>query len=109
MKLQYQEQAIRAKKDAKPFTAGSRLWQTITFTLDGKEYEGLMSTHWLYFSRDEQWYKLNTKLYEVDIHDLELETRETPQQSLDEKRERRQARRRERRARDKARLEALEE
>jgi hypothetical protein len=108
MKLSYQDKPIRAKKDSRPYTAGGRLWTKVSVIIDEAEYEGLVSTHWVYFEYKDQWYKLNTRLYGVDIRNPVLYTREASQQSLDEKRERRQARRRERRARDRALREAQE-
>lgn len=105
MKLSYMDQPIRAKKDSKPYLAGGRIWKQVEFVLNGTEKQGLVSTHWLYFEHEDQWYKLNCQLYHVELRDLELKTRQVSQQTLDEKRARRQERRKERRARIKAALE----
>jgi hypothetical protein len=104
MKLRYQETDLRAKKDERPIpTIGGRNWKTVNFLLDGVETEGMIAKDWLYFARDGQWYKLDTRAAGIDLHqEIDLTTREVPKQSLEDKRARRQARRRERRAAKKA-------
>jgi len=99
MKLSYQEKPIRAKKDTKPIVLGARVWKNADFTINGEEITGLVSTHWLYFEYGEQWYKLDIQTYGVSLKDLELQTRQMPVQTIEDKRLRRQERRRARRAR----------
>ena len=95
MRIEVQEQQLRAKKDERP-APKSRKWTEVPMVVDEKEVTGLLaeSGHWIYFSPDsEQWYKLNTvtlKLTEL----LVIKTCPPPSKKTDEeKKEARKARR----------------
>jgi hypothetical protein len=99
MKLEYESQHIRAKKDERPIlNKGGRVWRAVIVLLNGEEKEAYVGKDWLYFCHQDQWYKVDTRSG-IDIHtEVILQTREVPQQTLEAKRVRRQVRRRAKRA-----------
>lgn len=92
-------QAIRARKDEKPnIEKGNRSWEVISISLNGVKMTGLLSTHWLYFEDDKQWYKLDMAKYNVGKEGIVLSKRATIPLTDEEKKARKKARRAARKA-----------
>lgn len=89
----------RAKKDDMPkVDKGGRSWKDMWVTINGEEIPALISQKWLYFTIDDQAYKLDTQEAGINIEEpITLETYELTPMTEEEKKAKKSARRKARR------------